>query len=119
MDSVTEINSSLVGGLSCSFSDTELTDSFNFLNVAFPSKTAIKGTSTVGLKPHPPMWILNSDIHLTEDGKQMNTDESSYIWLSQKVESESVEAQSLVPEIHLPRLSSSKHANHCSAVACQ
>ena len=43
-----------------------------------------------------------NELHVHPSGKLVAPTDSPYIWLSQKVEGDNIEANSLIPEIELP-----------------
>ena len=48
------------------------------------------------------MWILGNELHIDPSGNLIDPTDSPYVWLSQKVEGDNIEANSLIPEIELP-----------------
>jgi hypothetical protein len=101
------INESFGGGLTCSFTDTQLTEFYYYIKQdvedSIPSR---KGAMFIGHQPESDVWVITPDIHIDLNGSVLQDSEegSPYVWLRHSMFSSlsAVSSKQLMPMINLP-----------------
>lgn len=103
--------------LTCSFSDKELAEFFQFKKRnagVLPLKYAV---SHVG-QQEDGTWVLNSNAYFNSDGKEISAESSQYIWLGNMFNGPGIASEGRQCTIHLPLstdpLTSLLHALRCA-----
>ena len=79
---IADINASCEGGLSCSFTDKEMVQFWQFKKRNTGAVPKKKVVSTIGEQSDNQTWILSKNLYINEDGNQIDSANSPYIWIS-------------------------------------
>ena len=71
------------GGMSCSFSDCQLTSFIHFIQRQCEPIPVKEAAMVIGRQPRGDMWVVNPAVQIDSTGKQISPDESRYVWLDQ------------------------------------
>lgn len=105
VDWLKEINwayhGSLQGGLMCSFTDKEVSEFIQAKKRSCGPLTTKRAVSMVGRQANG-SWVLNNNLIVGPDGKEVSIDESPYIWISHLLEGPGLAKPADAINIELP-----------------
>ena len=93
------------GGMTCSFSDKDLTEFYHFLRLSTPHFLHKIGTTVIGRQPQHEVWVLGPNLHIDQDGHEISADESPFVWLSHLMAANdtiNVSHSAICPQVNLP-----------------